>query len=213
VTKPIAYASLFSAAALMASAAVNGPVRAADQAPMGQTMQTVEEQSGPSSPGAQVVTNQSIDEWRAPKLIGVAVYGPDNKKIGTITDILIGHDGAARSVVIGVGGFLGMGTKDVAVPFGALQWRTESRNVPTEPASTVANTATGEAAKPQTRKIDPAAEEASQGYPDKAMLNMTVAQLKAAPDFKYAPDPAAQTESASQGLEQRSHAQTSVPKP
>jgi hypothetical protein len=99
------------------------------------------------------------------------------------------------------------------VPFGALQWRTESRNVPTEPASTVANTATGEAAKPQTRKIDPAAEEASQGYPDKAMLNMTVAQLKAAPDFKYAPDPAAQTESASQGLEQRSHAQTSVPKP
>ena len=120
---------------------------------------------------------------------------------------------AARSVVIGVGGFLGMGTKDVAVPFGALQWRTESRNVPTEPASTVANTATGEAAKPQTRKIDPAAEEASQGYPDKAMLNMTVAQLKAAPDFKYAPDPAAQTESASQGLEQRSHAQTSVPKP
>ena len=156
---------------------------------MGQTMQTVEEQSGPSSPGAQVVTNQSIDEWRAPKLIGVAVYGPDNKKIGTITDILIGHDGAARLVVIGVGGFLGMGTKDVAVPFGALQWRTESCNVPTEPASTVANTATGEAAKPQTRKIDPAAEEASQGYPDKAMLNMTVAQLKAAPDFKYAPDP------------------------
>jgi len=67
-------------------------------------------------------------------------------------------------------------------------------------------------ATPQTRKIDPA-EEASQGYPDKAMLNMTVAQLKAGPDFKYAPDPAAQTESASQGLEQRSHAQTSVPKP
>jgi len=48
---------------------------------------------------------------------------------------------------------------------------------------------------------------------DKAMLNMTVAQLKAGADFKYAPDPAAQTESASQGLEQRSHAQTSVPKP
>ena len=175
---------------------------------MGQTMQTVQEQSGPSSPGAQVMTSR-IDEWRAPKLIGVTVYGPDDKKIGTIKDILISHDGAARLVVIGVGGFLGMGPKDVAVPFGALQWRTESRNVPTEPASTVANTATGEAAKPQTRKIDPAAEEASQGYPDKAMLNMTVAQLKAAPDFKYAPDPAAQTESASQGLEQRSHAQKS----
>ncbi len=111
-------------------------------------------------------------------------------------------------MVVGASAFAPLAASTTnAPPSGALQWRTESRNVPTEPASTVANTAT-----PQTRKID-AAEEASQGYPDKAMLNMTVAQLKAAPDFKYAPGPAAQTESASQGLEQRSHAQTSVPEP
>jgi hypothetical protein len=208
VIKPIAYASVFSAA-LMASAAMDGSVRAADQAPMGQTM----EKTGASNSGQQLVTNQSIDEWRAPKLVGIAVYGPDDKKIGTIKDILIAHDGAARSVVIGVGGFLGIGTKDVAVPFSALQWRTESRNVPTEPPSTVPNAAMGDTAKPQMRKIDPAAAEASQGYPDEAVLDMTVAQLKAAPDFKYAPNPAAQMDSASQGLEQRSHEQQSAPRP
>ena len=36
------------------------------------------------------------------------------------------------------------------------------------------------------KEIDPAAAEASQGYPDKAVLNVTLDQLKAAPDFKYA---------------------------
>ena len=36
------------------------------------------------------------------------------------------------------------------------------------------------------KETDPAAAEASQGYPDKAVLNVTLAELKAAPDFKYA---------------------------
>jgi hypothetical protein len=42
---------------------------------------------------------------------------------------------------------------------------------------------------PAMKKTDPAATEASQGYPDMAMLNMTKEQLQAAPDFKYAPTP------------------------
>ena len=136
----------------------------------------------------------------------------DNKKIGTITDILIGHDGAARSVVIGVGdswAWVPRMSPCLSAPFNGEPRAAMYRPSRPRPSRTPQRAT----AKPQTRKIDPAAEEASQGYPDKAMLNMTVAQLKAAPDFKYAPDPAAQTESASQGLEQRSHAQTSVPKP
>ncbi len=36
------------------------------------------------------------------------------------------------------------------------------------------------------KEVDPATAEASQGYPDKAVLNVTLDQLKAAPDFKYA---------------------------
>ena len=53
------------------------------------------------------------------------------------------HDGKAETVVIGIGGFLGFGTKDVAVPFAAMQWRTEARKMPATdqpPANPVAST-------------------------------------------------------------------------
>jgi hypothetical protein len=71
------------------------------------------------------VTKQAVNEWRAPKLVGVMVYGADDQRVGKIKDVLIDHDGSVRAVVIGVGGFLGIGTKDVGVPFTAIQWRTE----------------------------------------------------------------------------------------
>ena len=79
--------------------------------------------------GINFVTMQEKAQWRTPKLIGVDVYGADNKKIGKIDDILMGHDGKAQAVVIGVGGFLGIGKKDVGVPFSAIEWKTEPRKV------------------------------------------------------------------------------------
>ena len=144
--------------------------------------------------GIAFVRTQAITQWRAPKLIGVAVYGPDEKQIGKIKDVLIDHNGAAQTVVIGVGGFLGFGTKDVAVPFAAIQWRTEGRKVPaTDNVSTnpIASTAGQPAGPPPMKETDPAATEASQGYPDRAILGVTVADLKSAPDFHYAPSPLA----------------------
>ena len=45
------------------------------------------------------------------------VYGPPDNKIGGVDDILIDKEGRVTAVIIGVGGFLGMGEKDVAVPF------------------------------------------------------------------------------------------------
>jgi hypothetical protein len=42
------------------------------------------------------------------------------------------------------------------------------------------------------KETDPAATEASQGYPDKAILNVTLDELKAAPDFQYAQSPTAE---------------------
>ena len=65
--------------------------------------------------------SQSAGEWRSSKLVGTSVYGPDDKSIGKISDILIDNNGGIKAVVIGVGGFLGMGEKDVAVPFKALK--------------------------------------------------------------------------------------------
>jgi sporulation protein YlmC with PRC-barrel domain len=137
------------------------------------------------------VKQQAINQWRASKLVGVAVMGADQKKIGKIEDVLVDHDGNAQTIVISVGGFLGIGSKDVAVPFKTMKWQTEAREVATAPPA-----ATGTGTAPATVKTDPAATEANQGYPDVAMLDMTKAQLQNAPDFQYAPDPTAHSANA-----------------
>src|ERR1700680_2147045 len=45
------------------------------------------------------------------------VYDPSDNKIGDIDDVLIDKEGIVTALIIGVGGFLGMGEKDVAIPF------------------------------------------------------------------------------------------------
>ena len=87
--------------------------------------QTIKSDAAPSSmPGAvqheNFVQSQHATDWRSSKLIGASVYGPDNASIGEVNDVLIGNDGKIRAVVIGVGGFLGGGEKNVAVPLDAL---------------------------------------------------------------------------------------------
>ncbi len=147
-----------------------------------------------TTPAEVFIDKQDVGLVRAPKLVGVAVYGSDNKSVGKIDDILIDHNGAVKAVVIGIGGFLGIGKKDVAVPFNSLHWQTEQRSVAINepPAANPAGnsgsmTATND--KPATKRIDPAAAEAYQGYPDRAMIDATQAQLKSAPEFKYAENP------------------------
>ncbi len=65
--------------------------------------------------------NQAADEWRSSKLIGLTVYNKANEKIGDVNDLILGADGKISNAVIGVGGFLGMGEKLVAVAFSDLQ--------------------------------------------------------------------------------------------
>lgn len=176
--RTLAYATLFGAALIGSSAyGADSPAAPKDQPPPAQA---------PS--GVNFVTAQEQTQWRAPKLIGVAVYGADDKQIGKIDDLLMDHNGAAQTIVIGVGGFLGFGKKDVAVPFSAVQWRTESRKAPATDQPP-ANSMPPAGQQPAMKQTDPAATEARQGYPDKAVLNVTLAELKAAPDFKYATSP------------------------
>lgn len=66
------------------------------------------------------IQKQDAAEWRGSKVIGATVYGPDNASIGEVNDVLIGNDGKVHAAVIGVGGFLGVGEKNVAVPFESL---------------------------------------------------------------------------------------------
>lgn len=58
-------------------------------------------------------------------IIGESVYngtGDDAENIGKVSDVVFDKDGMAKSVVIGVGGFLGVGTKNVAFDYDKLQW-------------------------------------------------------------------------------------------
>jgi len=48
------------------------------------------------------------------------VYDPNNNKIGEVMDVLVDKSGKVTSLIVGVGGFLGAGEKDVAVPFEAV---------------------------------------------------------------------------------------------
>ena len=58
-----------------------------------------------------------------------SVYDPSNSKIGDISDVLLSADGKVNALIIGVGGFLGMGEKDVAVPFSAVKHATRDGKV------------------------------------------------------------------------------------
>lgn len=49
------------------------------------------------------------------------VYDRSNNKIGSIDDVLVSDNGQITAFMVGVGGFLGAGTKDVAVPFTAVR--------------------------------------------------------------------------------------------
>ena len=162
------------------------------------TYQPVHKATAPPAdqPVDMFVTKQAVTEWRACKLVGVSVHGVDDKKVGTIKDVLVDHDGSARVIVIGVDR-----AKDIGVPFTAIQWQTEGRVVPATdqpPANPFAKT-DRESNQPTLKRTDPAATEASQGYPDKAVLRVTLAQLKMAPDFQYAPDPLVELEPPSGG--------------
>jgi hypothetical protein len=74
------------------------------------------------APATDFLTQEGPSLWRASKLLGVTVYGPENKRDGDITDVLLDHDGKTVYVVIGVGGFLGLGQKDVALPYDQVRF-------------------------------------------------------------------------------------------
>jgi sporulation protein YlmC with PRC-barrel domain len=57
------------------------------------------------------------------------VYDSSDNKIGEIMDVLVAPEGRATTLIIGVGGFLGAGEKDVAVPFTAVKHTVKDRKI------------------------------------------------------------------------------------
>ena len=73
-------------------------------------------------------------DYRASKLIGVNVYNRQNEKIGDINEVLIGKSGSVSGVVVGVGGFLGMGEHDVLVKLDQIRFVNDP--LPSAPTAT-----------------------------------------------------------------------------
>lgn len=157
-------------AALVASAVIATPVLVT-----GPAVAQRADQSGASS-GSQLnsgnwLTQEKTGQWRASKLSGLNVYNNNNEKIGDIKEVLVDQSGRVDAVVIGVGGFLGMGEHEVAVPFSQLRWS----NKPASNTTGAGNTSNRNSAGGR-----------AQSSPDHAVLNMTKDQLKAAPEFHFA---------------------------
>ena len=74
-----------------------------------------------TSGSQQFVSSQQTNQWLSSKFIGTDVIGADDKKIGDVSDVLFDQQGKIEAYVIGVGGFLGIGAKDVALAPSAFQ--------------------------------------------------------------------------------------------
>jgi sporulation protein YlmC with PRC-barrel domain len=126
--------------------------------------------------------------WRASKLVGLSVYNDSNESLGSISDLLADKSGNIKAVVIGVGGFLGVGEHLVAIPFDKIKFVNEpvaytgaSKATGSRPGTTTGAAGTGTGTAPAAA---PAAK-ANPWYPDHAVFGATKEQLKAMPEFKY----------------------------
>jgi sporulation protein YlmC with PRC-barrel domain len=73
-----------------------------------------------ASGGLRFIDMQQAEEMLASTLIGTEVNNGANQSLGEINDVLIDADGRLKAVVVGVGGFLGIAERDVAVPWDAF---------------------------------------------------------------------------------------------
>ncbi len=81
-----------------------------------------------AGPAVQVMTSLPADSSSINHWYKQNVYDPSDNKIGEIQDVLLDREGKATAFIIGVGGFLGIGEKDVAVPFNAVRMTTKGDN-------------------------------------------------------------------------------------
>lgn len=159
-----------------------------------QTPSATTDSSAPAASSTTTTTTTTTEvstkgNWRTSKLVGLNVYNDSNESIGSINDMLTDKTGNIKAVVIGVGGFLGIGEHLVAVPLDKVKFVDEpvvSAAAPAaggaggaRPAST---TTTGAAT---TAPAAPAVKK-NPWYPDHAVFNATKDQLKSMPEFKYA---------------------------
>ena len=176
------------ATSLLSLALVSGPALAQNAPPA--------DRNAPAATSAQTPANKMMlkGNWRASKLIGLNVYNDANEKLGDVNELILDKSGKVAAVVIGVGGFLGMGEHDIAVSMDKLKFVEEPvRTSTTAPATTrettTRDTTTGTANPPATTTTTTTAPartaNVNDWVPDHAVMNTSKEQLKALPQFKY----------------------------
>ena len=82
----------------------------------------------PEGPAAKILASIPANAMTVTHWYKQSVYDPSDAKVGEIMDVLVDRDGKIAAFIVSVGGFLGMGEKDVAVPFNAVQFKTKDNN-------------------------------------------------------------------------------------
>lgn len=96
----------------------------AQTAPEKMPAEKVEPTAKAATPASGHITTQEANTVLGTDLIGKTAYGSDQKKIGTINDVIMKQDGSGiEGVVVGVGGFLGLGEHNVALKMDKFQFR------------------------------------------------------------------------------------------
>ena len=147
---------------------------------------TATSDSAKMAPAAASDTSSPFQgDWRASKVVGLSVYNDKNESVGSINEMLMDKSGNIKAVILGVGGFLGVGEHLVAVPFDKVKFVNEpvaytgtagSTNTKTTSSTTTTGAATTSTAP---------ASKSNTWYPDHAVYNATKDELKAMPEFKY----------------------------
>ena len=78
--------------------------------------------------GAQFLTKQESSDWLVGNLIGKSVVNADNESIGDVNDLVTDQNGKIIAIVVGAGGFLGIGEKDVAIRFEDVKLARDENN-------------------------------------------------------------------------------------
>lgn len=158
-----------------------------------QTPSATTDSSAPAASSTTTTTTTTTTEvstkgnWRTSKLVGLNVYNDNNESIGSINDMLTDKNGDIKAVVIGVGGFLGIGEHLVAVPMDKVKFVEEPVVTAAAPAASGAGTARPSSTTTTGAATAPApAVKKNPWYPDHAVFNATKDQLKSMPEFKYA---------------------------
>jgi sporulation protein YlmC with PRC-barrel domain len=109
---------------LVSAAAVGGFLQAGNAA----TLATPAAMATPDATIATGMTAVPANTLTVTDWYKQSVYDRADNKIGEVKDVLVDKDGKIAALIIGVGGFLGAGEKDVSVPFSAVAMTTKDNN-------------------------------------------------------------------------------------